>query len=345
MPFDFDLPQFSTQELLACSPGLNHETYKQWLKRNSVQLSVGESIGKGRRPQYRGFDVVQVALKHALSSHGEFFTKSHFIWHLVQGRLIARQTGLAAMSPGPMSAFFYIHPLSGELMQLIISETADGDPEAINRPEVPDLHLFFRIDRFIDRVVERMQRVKAGLPAVEPVRPEDAQNWVSEWSVDEAGNRVLVGLSREETAELARLSIKMEKGKLKEEEYTSVKDRFDYLDAKHVKARATRLASNKPIDDDADVMRAWTNDADGNRVRVGLTKAENDEYEALSARSLESRLNEDAFPWASVDEMNAERSRWLDLHSQHEGARQKRLAEEFQKKRVDYLKSRGVNID
>jgi hypothetical protein len=69
-------------------------------------------------------------------------------------------------------------------------------------------------------------------------------------------------------------------------------------------------------------------DEHGNRMLVGLTKEENDEYRAIDARSWQSRTDEKAFPWESVEQMHAEKDRWLELHGKHEAARIRRVAEE-----------------
>lgn len=328
MSFDFDLPQFNTQQLLACSPGLNHETFKQWLKRDAVLLSVGSEIGRGRRPLYRGVDVLQVALRHDLTSYGAFTTKFRFIWDLVNGRIIARQTGLIAINPGPISTFLHLHPRSGELMALTVSESDEQDPIAINEKDVPDLHLFLRIDRFIDRMVERMERVKADLPAVEPIKTEDTKNWTGEWSVDEAGERVLVGLTRKETEELAGLGQLVVRNQASKEQT----DRYHELDVRHVEARAWRMASQKPERDEDDFFRKWIVDDHGVKVMVGLTAEETEEYIRLQARDLASRMSDHCFPWGSVEEMRREKSRSLKLNNKHESARQRRLAEEYRRK-------------
>lgn len=81
--------------------------------------------------------------------------------------------------------------------------------------------------------------------------------------------------------------------------------------------------------EEEDFFRAWTTDADGNRIRVGLTKEENDEFEAIDKRNWESRLDDNAFPWSSVEEMHREKDRWLELHDKHEIARLRRLGEEL----------------
>lgn len=65
----------------------------------------------------------------------------------------------------------------------------------------------------------------------------------------------------------------------------------------------------------------WTIDADGNRVRVGLTKEETDEFEVLEKRELEYRTSDTAFPWPSVEAMDTERGRWLELDDKQHRAR------------------------
>lgn len=80
--------------------------------------------------------------------------------------------------------------------------------------------------------------------------------------------------------------------------------------------------------EEEDFVRAWTTDAGGNRVRVGLSKKENDEFEALDKRQREHDASPNAFPWNSVDEMDRENDRWLELHDKHEMARLARIANE-----------------
>jgi hypothetical protein len=324
MAIDFDLPQFSTQELLACSPGLNHDTFKQWLKRRVVSLSVGEEIGRGRRPMYRGYDVAQVALRHELSNFGVLAHKFGFIWQVVRGRLIARHTGLASLNPGPISAFFHIHPDSGELMFMQFSESSGEGSDAIDEKSIPDLHLLIRIDRFFDRLIERMERVKAGLPAKEPIEQNEAENWSGDFSVDADGTRVLVGLTRAETEEYVILMPLVADARASEAQL----QRYGELDAKHAYARAWRDASRKPKTDKDDFMRAWTTDDSGAKVMLGLSADETDEFIRLVARDLAHRMSEYCFPWASVEEMHQENKRWLQLQDKHHLAIIARIAAE-----------------
>lgn len=70
-------------------------------------------------------------------------------------------------------------------------------------------------------------------------------------------------------------------------------------------------------------------DANGNRLLVGLTTEENAEFREIEARDWQSRTDEKAFPWESVEHMHAEKKRWLDLHNKHEAARLRRIGQEM----------------
>ncbi|MGE0651698.1 MAG: hypothetical protein AB7P12_08105 [Alphaproteobacteria bacterium] len=92
-----------------------------------------------------------------------------------------------------------------------------------------------------------------------------------------------------------------------------------------------RIATERPepASHDDDFFREWGRAQNGHRVRVGLTREENDEFEAIGRRDMISRTDQTAFPWASVEEMSREKDRWLELHDKHEAARFRRMAEEL----------------
>ena len=70
-----------------------------------------------------------------------------------------------------------------------------------------------------------------------------------------------------------------------------------------------------------DPMRIWETDADGNRVLIGLTKDETDEYEAYLDKDMQSREDLTSSPWPSREEEDRETERYLELHAKHEKAR------------------------
>lgn len=72
---------------------------------------------------------------------------------------------------------------------------------------------------------------------------------------------------------------------------------------------------NPSAGEDPDPLRAWTTDAAGRRVMVGLTAEETAEYERLAIRR----------PAKSRAESRAAGDRFLELHAKHEGARQARI--------------------
>ena len=75
--------------------------------------------------------------------------------------------------------------------------------------------------------------------------------------------------------------------------------------------------------------RKQVKDASGNRMLVGLTTEENAEFRAIEARDWQSRTDEKAFPWESVEHMHAEKKRWRELHNKHEAARLVRVGKEM----------------
>lgn len=68
--------------------------------------------------------------------------------------------------------------------------------------------------------------------------------------------------------------------------------------------------------DEKDFFRKWTRDEAGNRVLVGLTKAETDEFESINARKQGGEDHQ-------VD-------RWLELVDRHEVARLRRIGKEIE---------------
>lgn len=211
-PFDADQTTFTTQELLACIPGLTHATFKKWLRSEALLLSVGRDIGKGRRPKYRISDVVQVACAFELSRQGILVSKFALIRQIVQGRLTAIESGMAQMSGGPVAYAFWAHPVTGELMGCGFEETAEDD-----QIQLPAVFVLFRVDQFILGLFERMRRVKAGEPAISPDDPfyqiapkffgHDRAFYEQMGAIDtdEQGREKLRGLTYEETAQYFRL--------------------------------------------------------------------------------------------------------------------------------------------
>jgi hypothetical protein len=235
MQFDLEAPQFLTAELLACVPGLGGDAFKQWLQRRTVVLSAGENIGRGRKPVYRGTDVIQVAAIYELTRQGMMASKATLAWQTVlQGRLIAWRTGLAMHDPPyGRGVFFAIHPDTGELIAQEFSEGVDEQTH-LDHPDAPDVLILFRIDRFIVRMIERMQRVKAGEAVGEAKAPrspyEESLDYLQSLGrvvKDQHGNRLVIGLSEEETREYVIIS-----ERLMADRMSASKDVFASLDEK-----------------------------------------------------------------------------------------------------------------
>lgn len=154
MPFDFNAPQFSTATLLRVVGDLSHETYKQWVHRGVVTLSSGRGVGaRGRQAIHRGTDVVQVACKHEMARIGFMPSKVDFVWGVVRGRMLARQFP-SPVDRGPVTAI--LHPDEhGQLCGRIYSEASDDAD--LDNPAAPSAFMVYRVDRWLDVMVQRMQ--------------------------------------------------------------------------------------------------------------------------------------------------------------------------------------------
>ncbi len=333
--FDFDQPQFSTKELLECVPGLNPETFQQWKKRHELTLTVGDDIGRGKRVQHTGTDVVQVATRYVLIPHGQFVAKFPYIWPIIRGRIIARQTGLAAVEPGPISALFFLHPTTGDLHLNSFSESEGVNFTAMADLSVPTLQLMFGIDRFIDRMVEQMQHIKAGTKATMP--PTARQPLPDGLEYDAAGNVALLGLTVSESQQYVTMEKFLdEDGKFsnKSEENTFY-EIFIPLDKNNALARARKLAEKADSDKETDFMRRWVKDENGIFSLVGLTKPETEEFQEISIKNMADNIAKRAAIWKTGEERSAATERYLELHGKHEMARHKRLNEEFKQRATE----------
>lgn len=130
-----------------------------------------------------------------------------------------------------------IHPESGELVSRAFYESdADSDPLGFDSEDSPDLTVVFRVDRFLMRLDERMDDVLNGQqakPDPNPTRGEDP-DFFRRWTTDDAGRRVMVGLTHEESAEFETLAHDPALRR-------STRPRYLDLHHKHESARHARL--------------------------------------------------------------------------------------------------------
>ena len=89
-------------------------------------------------------------------------------------------------------------------------------------------------------------------------------------------------------------------------------------------------AEPSPYSPENDFFLRWAKDEQGRDVMVGLTYEETAEYQAHRDRDLLHRLDDNSFPWPSVEEMHREKRRSIELHDKHELARLKRLGDTYQ---------------
>ena len=304
MSLDLDAPQFTTQELIAAVPGLTHDAFKTWLKRGALHLSVSDEMGRGKRPKYRGVDVIQTGLAYDLARNGAIpLHKLPYVWNLVRGVIIGHQCGLSVWSGAVM--LMYVDLVSLELMVSTFTPENPPSDDVMRGPRVPDMLTLFQLGRFLDRMVRRMERVKAGLTADEPSPPPTS----GDFAIDEAGRRVLVGLSYDESRELAAL-LALE-APSDEQSY-----RRGELDFRHQREKCYRIISQPQPFNEKD----WTQLSDGRHTMLGLTAEETDEYCRLSSEDMASRCVERYEPWSSTAERTRKANRCNQLYEKHRRA-------------------------
>lgn len=228
-----DEPSFTRQQMLACVPGLSEEVFKQWIIRGIVFFTDDAPMGKGRRRLYTPADVIQVATLHEMSRQGIMVSKAVFVWHIVRGRLIALAHPPLAGELGYSTALA-IHPTTGELIsRTFIEGEAAFD---LNDDDAPDVLVLFRVDRFIARMLARMDAIQSDKPTAPPPTPTRNQERDADrrWAADGDGRRVLVGLTPEETVEY-------ERARDADAWDHDAKDRYLELDDKHRAAWLQRL--------------------------------------------------------------------------------------------------------
>jgi hypothetical protein len=247
-PRGIDTPEFTTHQMLACAPGLAAETYNQWLNRGVVILREEAAPGRGRRRLYSPRDVVQIATIWEMVRQGFPPSKARQIWLVTESRLITRT------SPAPGEAFdavllFCMNPQTGELVLRFdheggIASRAEGEDEG-DETDVPDVFTLVRVDRFVARVLARMDAIRQ--QAARPREPDpvagDDPDPMRAYDQDSAGRRVLVGLTLAETSEYLTLLAPRARPYASEEEFEAAHERYEELNRRHAEARFRRLAA------------------------------------------------------------------------------------------------------
>lgn len=250
-----NVPQFSQKELLSCAPGLPQATLKQWIDRQIIHLSVERNPGRGRRSLYQGTDVLEVAATYALVQQGLPPGKVDAVIDAVfKPRILMRVNGDKS---GPWSVFLFFDTETGETSAkpFIEGEEDQKMREELALADVPEVSIYFQMDRLIDRVCHCLQLLLT----------------------DSAPGETAAG------------------------------------------SKSTPQA-------DRDFLRKWDLDEHGNKIRIGLTFEESEEYERLIARDLFQR-GDAAFPETNK-KREARTDRYLELHEKHEVARMARIEKE-----------------
>ena len=251
-----DVPQFSQKELLVCAPGLPQATLKQWIERHVIYLSVPLNPGRGRRPLYRGKDVLTVAATCALVQQGIPPGKAHIaISQIFTPRVNQR---LAGDESGPWSAFLCFATGTGDLHAMPFIEGKDNQKmrETLTSADVPEVQIYFQMDRLIDRVCDCLQSllddsfIYTTAGDLKSTVNAD-RDFLRKWDLDEHGNKILVGLTFEESKEYERLIVRdlFQRGDAAFPETTKKRearnDRYLELHEKHEFARMARIGKEQ----------------------------------------------------------------------------------------------------
>ena len=166
MAFDLDLPQFDTQELLACVRGLKAGTLRKWEhdgEAGGVVLSTAKTRSQGIPSPRTGRDILQVAVTHEFRRQTIFAGNTRAIWEVVDTRLKKR---FGQGCEERVAAFFHVTRGDNLLQAMFVDErkfTLAGLDE-IERWQVREddgddfpVRVLFRMDQFIDDIIGRME--------------------------------------------------------------------------------------------------------------------------------------------------------------------------------------------
>lgn len=207
---------------------------------------------------------------------------------------------------------------------------------ALADPSIPTLQLMFGIDRFIDRMVDQMEHIKAGAKAnFAATAPQPLADYLE---YDTVGNVVFVGLTDLESQQYSSMGKFVEDGG----KFTNDSDKHQFyskfvrLDRKHTLPKAHKYINKASGDKENDYALRWVKGKDGGFVLVGLTQGENDEYHDYLVKSCASNMSDHSSPWKTMEERQITMDRYLELHNKHETARQERVSEEAKKRLSGY---------
>lgn len=170
-----DRPQFRQPELLRCCPGLSLTLFKDWARRQVINLSTPENPGSGFRPLYSAMDVLQVATVWTLVQQGLPPRAGIQAWNLVVRPRASALADSGMDSPdgslsdwlgkaGPHATVMYFDPQAEKLQTMtfgIGTPEANAADRALEAEDTPDAVLLLNTDRLIGRVLRQLSEVIA----------------------------------------------------------------------------------------------------------------------------------------------------------------------------------------
>ncbi len=158
--FNWAAPVGGTAELLACIPGLKPDTFRKWQQRD--RLTRRGDLGPGHRKVWHAEDVLEAAIAFECSAFPMLQDEPLLARSLAQTGMVVR------MYPKPGAVLdrllvFYREAASGRICYRDFKESDGAAIDlAFDSPEAPDVFLMFRVDRFIDRLAERIAAIAPG---------------------------------------------------------------------------------------------------------------------------------------------------------------------------------------
>jgi len=238
MAIDLDKQQFTVQDVLACCPRLEQETFRNWRDREIVILTAPDNPGRGRRPLFTGRDIIQVAAINGLVRLGMMVGKASIAWAMtLRPRLIQLDMGTAS-DAGAGLALFHDHPITGELMGLMTS--FNQDCPALEDDDGPANLIMVLFDKEVFQTIKKLESIiETGTVPPPKLNYTDVQGEIDAmfYEKDDQGRKVRIGLTHEETEELQALQSNSDRRREQSSRYLELTDKSDAEAQRQIAAR------------------------------------------------------------------------------------------------------------
>lgn len=199
-----DEPQFTRHDVLQVTR-LSEPQLKNTLDRDLVRLRSDHNPGSGRRRMFTGGDILKIVVAHTMSAIGFPMKWSYLVADDIETRASSRLIGLATEK----NYGFITYPMSnGDWARIPIHA------DLLEPPESPVAYQVVEVDRLIDQVIAKLRALiddaplpdfATAEPTIEPSPYSPENDFFRMWAKDDLGRNVRVGLTFEESQELAKL--------------------------------------------------------------------------------------------------------------------------------------------